>query len=230
MMLPNLGGLFIDLRQNKRKYLASTTGKEFESRIETKMHTLGFSRVQQDNIEKLKFELIKQTVLGKESEEDIANICPEFNRHYIIQPFGSQNYPDFLVFWGDMLFGIETKYSKSGQGHPVWNSGLPRPNGIYIFGASGAQDLTFFRGNDVLSVADARQLHDFFDRGLKEYQTRFNKDSMCEQPYGFAVYIRKAFEQKKTFNKNAVLNMFTNPQRTKLENAVIAHLQHIENS
>ena len=222
----NLGDLFVDLQKNKGRYLASTKGGDFEDRIDTKLHQIGFSRVQADDLRdasggRERFKALKEAVLDKGSNDKIVNgFRSEFGRHFIVQPFGSQNYPDFLVFSGATVVGIETKFSATGTSSPVWNSGLPRPNGIYVFGATGRRDLTFFCGGDILSAADARQLHDFFEQ-LKKHQEKFNKERMSGQPYGFAAYVRKAFEQKRVFNKSAVLDLFSNPKRDDLETAVI---------
>ncbi len=226
--MDDLIGLFIDLRQNKAGYLASIAGKDFEDRIDAKLHKMGYSRILRhdlDNVGGDCFNLIKCAVLERESNDKIGNIYTEFNRHFIHQPFGRQNYPDFLVFSGEWIFAIETKFSAKNQSKPVWNSGLPRPNGIYVFGSMERKDLTFFLGGHILSIADTRKLHDFFDKGLKEYQDRFNAETMNQQKYGFAAYIRKAFEQKKAFNKKAILNFFDNPERAKLESAVIEYLR-----
>ena len=104
---------------------------------------------------------------------------------------------------------------------------MPRPNGIYVFGARKQKDLTFFKGCDLLSIEETKQLHNFFDKDLREYQKQFNRNHMGEQEYGFAIYIRKAFEQKRTYNPHAVLDFFTNPKREQLEEAVISHLRQI---
>lgn len=50
-------------------------------------------------------------------------------------------------------------------------------------------------------------------------------NEMNVQEYGFAAYIRKAFEQKKTYNPNAGVDFFTNGKRKELEQAVISHLR-----
>ena len=68
---------------------------------------------------------------------------------------------------------------------------------------------------------DVRKLRDFFDKGLSEYQQRFNSDEMKEQAYGFSVYIRRTFDQNKKYNPDAVVDFFENPWRAELEDAVI---------
>ena len=123
----------------------------------------------------------------------------------------------------DVIWAVESKYAKNPQGHPVWNSGPPRPNAVYLLGNAALRDVTFFRGSDVLSAEDAQTLHQFFD-GLPSADELVNS-RMQEQPYGFVAYIRRAFEQKRTFNRNAVLDFYANPQRKELEASAIAYLK-----
>ena len=220
----NLHELFQDLRKNAMHYLGATKGSEFEDRLSAKLNRIGFSRLPIDDSVRESLQKTKSVVLDTYSESSMHNPFPDFRQHFILQPYGSQNYPDFLVLDGDSVIYIEVKFSSRGQPNPVWNSGLPRPNGIYIFGKAGIRrDLTFFRGHDVVSSEDAKKLHNFFVE-LKARQVGFNQMEMSKQPYGFAVYVRKAFEQKTGFNKNAITDFFTNHDRKKLEDGVIEYL------
>ena len=223
--MSRLKDLFSDLRRNKRRYLNSAKGGEFEDRIDAKLYKLGYSRIIKDDIEGDGFKLLKTQVQNKETNHKIRNPLKKFKKHFLTQPYGSQDYPDFLVLDGSRVISIEVKFSRGRQGRPVWNSGLPRPNGIYIYGAYERSDVTFFVGGDVVSKSDVKKLHDFFDKGLKEYQMRFNEDEMGEQEYGFAAYIRKAFEQTKKYNPDAKIDFFSNENRKALEDSVLAFLK-----
>ena len=132
--------LFLDLRKNKTLYLNSAEGGQFEDRINAKLYKLGFSRIVREDIEEEGFKLLKELVLEKETDHNITNPFTYFSKQFIAQPYGSQNYPDFLILDGERVVSIEVKFSKGKQGKPVWNSGLPRPNGIYIFGAYRRND------------------------------------------------------------------------------------------
>ncbi len=213
------------MRSNKDFYLKSAKGAEFEDRINTSLHNIGYSRLIKDDLEDDLFTILKIEVIDKETEVSISNPFVHYKHHFITQPFGSQQYPDFLIFDNNQIVCIETKFSSVKKTHPVWNSGLPRPNGIYIFGSYGRKDLTFFRGIDVVSLDEVKRLHDFFDKGLKVYQKQFNDDEMNKQKYGFRVYIRKAYEQSKKHNPHAVTDYFNNPRRLELEESVICSLQ-----
>lgn len=91
-----------------------------------------------------------------------------FTRYYdrptlIRQPNNTQQWPDFLVVYKQRGIGIEVKSSKQDQ--IVWNSGLPRMNGIYIYnGGLATQDnipnTTYFLGQHVLTVMEQKLLSD----------------------------------------------------------------------
>lgn len=155
---------------HKRKFFASSsTGEQFENRFrnELKKH---FSEINGDLIEglshieekpnkeiKTTFNQLKKQVLEKNHPETLKNPFSKLTSHFLYQPFGSQNYPDFLVFIFDYVVGIEIKFSKNDKGEkniqtsrPMWNSNLPKPNAIYVYGVANA-NITFFKGSDILS-------------------------------------------------------------------------------
>lgn len=225
MIKSNLIELFYSLKGEKEKYLCSQKGKEFEERILNKLNGLGYNRIRQDELDKDKFKELKKSILDKENVQIINNFF-DYKKQFIYQPYGSQQYPDFIILENKKVLGIETKYS-SDKGKPVWNSGLPRPNGIYIFGSYHKEDITYFLGKDIVSLKEVKKLQDFFDKELKSYQERFNEDEMKNQKYGFAAYIRKAFDQKATYNKNAILDFFSNTNRIEIENNVENFLNNL---
>lgn len=69
-------------------------------------------------------------------------------------------------------------------------------------------------------------LHDHLN-WVQNKTGEYNKMWMANQPYGFAAYVRKAFEQKKTINKNAVTNFFVNKDKARLEKNVIAEVARL---
>lgn len=56
-------------------------------------------------------------------------------------------------------------------------------------------------------------------------ERKFNASTMSGQAYGFAVYSRKVFGQKKQHSRNAIINFFDNPHRGDLEKRVIASVK-----
>ncbi len=225
--MASLADFFERLLRDKRKYLGAAKGSEFEERIYTEMgRQVGLSRIQKDQLAKGDFGDIKSRMQLKSSTGDRKNTT-DFRQHFLFQPYGSQDYPDILVFNGDHIHAVEIKFSKGNHGKPMWNSGSPRPSGIYIFGSYGRGDITFFLGKSVLEPEIASMMHAQWERIGKEISD-FNTDVASEQKYGFHLYPRKAFDQNKTLNPNAVINFFTNPNRQALEDEVIAHLRRFE--
>ena len=222
--MASLAEFFEHLRRNKTDYLNADTGADFERRIYTEMDSqVGLSRIQKDQIPKDIFNDIKNRIQPKThtaSEENTSR----FRAHFIFQPYGSQDYPDLLIFNGDRLIAVELKFSKGQQGKPMWNSGAPRPTGIYIFGAYGRKDLTFFMGGSVLEPEIAQEMHDEWDKVQEEVRA-FNTRRTSQQRYGFHLYARKAFDQNKATNPNAITDFFENAHREELEDEVIAYLR-----
>lgn len=224
--MAKLHDLFTDIQAQCKSYLGGQQGKEFEDRIETNLKKIGFTRVLPRDFKKNEYQKLKKEVLDKESDVGIPNTYTSLKSHFLNNPFGSQRYPDFLVFEGEKIISVEVKFSSQNQKKPVWNSGLPRPNGIYIFGSYKHMDATFFRGCDVLNLSEVNKLHRFFDNDLRKLQKTFNSREMEKQPYGFQTYVRKAFDQTKTPNSDAIINFFTNPNRKKLESNVLNYLDN----
>lgn len=219
--MADLARLFIDMRDNKANYLGGTdTGKQFEKRIANGLDNARFNPILKRDIEKSVLTQLQQDTNDHFHPAKIKNPLTKYRRHYLAQPSGSQKYPDFLIFLNDRVICIEAKFSTKKQVKPVWNGGLPRQHGIYIFAARGRGDLTFFIGRDVISEDSAREMHKFFDDYLRTKQRQFNV-AQPKQEYGFGVYARKAFDQTQRENDKAVINYFTNKSRAKLEQSVI---------
>lgn len=219
--MSNPADLFPDIQANAGKYLQAATGRHFEERIAHTIDRLGFTRILPTDLPDLR--AVKESV-KETTNADLVNNVGDYRRHFVFQPFGSQDYPDFLLFSGDYVIAIETKYSNSGQRKPIWNSGLPRLNGVYVFGSYKAMDITFFKGGDILTADEIRALRRFFD-AMKAEQDKFNTSAMGGQSYGFNAYVRRAFDQNKRYNKNAVLDFFQNPGRRRLEAEVIRYVK-----
>ena len=220
--MADLSKLFKSLQNNKQDFLRSEKGADFEDRVSNRLHNLGYSRVLKSDISKNLAE-IKTSIQAYQGSDALVNPT-EYQSHYVLHPAGKQDYPDFLIMEQDRLISIEVKYSGKSQPKPMWNSGLPRPHGIYIFGSYGCRDITFFMGRDILSPDDVMKLQAFFAK-LKKEEHKFNFNNMLGQPYGFEAYSRKAFSQSKQYSPNAITDYFANPNRKKLEENVIAYVK-----
>lgn len=104
-----------------------------------------------------------------ESDDRIIKNITQFKQNYIAQPFGTQRYPDILILDGKTVLCLELKSSKGTK--PVWNSGLPKANGLYVFGSYVKKDITFFRGCDILNDEDRKRLSGFFENAMKNAES-----------------------------------------------------------
>jgi len=105
----------------------------------------------------------------------------------------------------------------------MWNSNLPKANCIYIFASFGKQDITFFRGADVIEEKLSSQLWDFFIE-VKKIEKKFIQ-SLAQSERGWKPYIRVAFEQAKSLLlPEGRLDYFQHPRREEIENKVLEWL------
>ena len=220
-----VANLLTRLQTHKDDFLGAKKGKEFEDRIQTCLDDLMYNRLLRDNIEH-QWDYIKQNRNSKWSTSPILNNT-KYHHYYIYQPGGSQEYPDFLILDKKHMLSIEVKFSSKSQAKPVWNSGLPRPTGIYIIASYGLKDITFFLGKDIVTPYEAQKLHEFFDFGFKDYRQSFNKYEMRQQAYGFNAYVRKAYDQNKQYNARAITDFYNNPDREKLEQSAIRYIKSL---
>ena len=206
----------------RRRMVAATNGAELENYFKDEMSKRGFNRVMPDGLtqtEKPAYDGLRNRV--KDTSTPLVNPILRLSAHYIEQPNGSQDYPDFMVFERTHIWAIEPKHRSGNGGHPMWNSGTPRKHGIYLFG--NRQDVTFFLGGDVLTDEQVEAIRQYRlqTRNLRDAT---NQGSLAGQEYGFSVYDRFMLQQQRTNSPGAVLDFFTNPRRAQLENRVLAML------
>lgn len=220
--------IFEDIIKHKADYLRAETGEHFEDRFERGLRSSGYSPILKRDISAKDFRIIKDFVIQKQNSGFFV-----FNKYpmsFIRGPFGSQNYPDFIIFTEKYIVPVEIKYSKENQTRPIWNSGIPRANGIYIFGSYKRGDITFFLGHDVLNRKRRAALIKFFEE-VKEKEKSFKKVAIKNlsdtEKRGFMPYIRRAYDQEK-ISKDTELNYFVHPKRKRLEKNVIITIRKLQ--
>ena len=150
--------IFNNLVSNKKKYLKSKKGKDFENRIES-LISIYFTKLAKPD-EKYILKNLKLKILNKKENNLIKNTT-QYKKHFIIQPYGTQSYPDIIIFFNNKIISIEIKFTENKAINPLWNSGIPRLNGIYIFGSYGFTDLTFFLGKDIITLEELNKIEKF---------------------------------------------------------------------
>jgi hypothetical protein len=217
-----LDKLFKSLRADKPNYLGSKKGSDFEDRIELFLRRdLSLNRINREDLDEAVWKSINNHLNDKLGEDFINLPANTLNSCYIYQPRGSQEFPDFLIFTKKKVIPLEIKYSGKKQSSPIWNSNIPKANAFYIFGSYGLSDITFFRGNDVLTSKHRKSLYSFFD-SLKSVQDKFRKSMpvLDLTNRGFSPYIRAAFEQK-NHKRTVCINFFSHPDRSVVERRAI---------
>jgi len=231
--------IFKDILINKDGWLQSKTGNDFEDRFETSLKQNGYNRLLVKDYRNKKNKMlsdIKEKVLDKEGTHFMENTFTsgDLKKAFFRNPYGSQEYPDFLVLTEKFIIPIEIKYSSGKSSCPMWNSNLPKSNGFYIFGSYGNKDVTFFNGEYVLPSNERAVLLEFhkkyvkpLEEEFKEYIKREADSGHLTFKRGFNVYARCAFEQNKVSNRGAQTNYFTAYDRDSVEQKTLALLEEL---
>jgi hypothetical protein len=122
-----------------------------EAAVAERIKSAGFTEVSRSLFRGLNKNVIKKWIeTGNDSElrKITKNLKPG---SFILQPSGSQNFPDILILDFDNRFiVIECKSGKDGL-CPMWNDNLPKPNAIYVLSSGKLNQTTLFLGHDVIS-------------------------------------------------------------------------------
>ena len=200
-------------------------GSQFEEIIRQLLRNYGFMQKQWDKTNDQIFNLslkestkknIKKQIIEKNNIELIRNPDKNLAYIYIYQPFGSQNYPDFLVITEEWIIPIEIKFSTHSEDNhlPKWNSNIPKSNCIYIYSQVN-KDIIYFLGSDFIGNDARVLLNNFFVDFNEEMATKLKvlKDKIISQnaknnPFGIKPYIRKDYVYDKSFSScpNEVVN------------------------
>lgn len=218
----------LQAQRNDPSLLGVASGADFEDVIASRLDGLGFDCVKKEDMNLPRSQRNDLLTATQELHrwEIIPSPWPCDTKHYIRQPFGSQQYPDFLVSCRGHVHALEVKFSSDDKARPVWNGGLPRAHGYYIFRSrlyNGTGDTTFFRGINVINPIMASDMAKFFDN-LKGTEAHYNAYALQGQKYGFSVYVRRAYTQTAKRNRSAATNLFRNSQRKVIENNLILEL------
>ena len=121
-----------------------------EDAVADQLATSGFTEHSKTNYSKLTKGVLKEWANSGNSAV-ISQILTQLpNGAYIIQPAGSQGFPDILVKdFNGRLIAVECKSGKNGT-CPMWNDNVPRQQSIYILSSGKQNDTTVFMGKDVI--------------------------------------------------------------------------------
>jgi len=190
-----------------------------EAAVGLRVEEAGFTEVNKSAYPKLSKSILKKwSKTGNTSQiEAILSTLP--NGSYILQPAGSQGFPDLLIkdFSGKYL-ALECK---SGKGTcPMWNDNIPQQEAIYILScAPPLNETTVFLGADVIAI----EMYDVMSQLEKEVQEVYKKyTSLFEQADKFKRgFIQKSRKQHFQSGGGAKTNYFKHADRAKCEQNVL---------
>lgn len=183
----------------------------------------GFQGFEQDDFPKLNRSHLKtwwesDFTFTKELNEVLQKLP---NGSYILQPGGTQSFPDILV--RDFNGRFVALECKSGKGtHPMWNDSTPKPGAAYIMSSGKLDQTTMFMGEDVITPEQQAIIND----GLKKLQQLAESISqqvkeLDKHNRGFILSSRKQFFQQGGMEKT---NYFTHNSRSQCEQNVLEFL------
>jgi hypothetical protein len=138
---------------------------------------------------------------------------------FILQPAGSQGFPDILIKdFGDRFIGVECKSGKNGL-CPMWNDNLPKPNIVYVLASGKKNQTTVFMGRDVISEEE-RKLMDEQEAAIAEIVKSFNAKMSAIDQFGRG-WNQKSRKQHFQTGGAAKTNYFTHASRAQCEQNVL---------
>ncbi|BDV03396.1 MAG: hypothetical protein HPPSJP_1170 [Candidatus Hepatoplasma scabrum] len=199
-----LNSILMDLNNNKKLgFLNAKKGKDFEDRIVSLLISKEYTRLPNDEFKNLKyFKEIKKAIINFNKEGIVKINNPELieisnSPRLVYQPFGKQYSPDLLLIKKGSIVPIELKFTAKKVKNPVWNSGLPRQNYLYVFGSYELKDISFFSGSDLLTFEE-----EFEIKKLVNSEREKLKNNGLKILDTFEIYLRPMYNQKSNIWKN----------------------------
>lgn len=135
-----------------------------------------------------KNQILFRDKVNVEPEDNI----PENTDIFIYQPYGSQQYPDFLILrrTREKLCIIKLELKSSKNWKSTWNCGLPRPypGCLYIHYNTKDKLMYPFYGEDLITVEEYKRL--FND--VKHFKSLLKEHGKAKN---FSIYFRQMFNQ-----------------------------------
>ncbi len=147
-----------------------------------------------------------------------SSICDLPNDCYVFQPCGKNDSPDFIVKKDNKVYFLECKTtSATAAAKPVYNSGVPKAEYIYIYSSGKYNQTTFFFGEHILS----REAYSLMMKIIEEHRNldeKYNVEiiGLPGNPYNIGHYTRPMMN-----HRGRGINYFTSPNRKKFEQEVL---------
>lgn len=133
-----------------------------------------FKEVDITDFPQLKRGILKQWWENGFTQGIMEETIPEMERGtFVLQPGGTQSFPDILVRDFDGRFIAFEQKSSNGT-HPMWNDSLPKPGALYVFCSGKRDETTLFMGQDVIKAAELDLVAEYqekFETLVREYES-----------------------------------------------------------
>lgn len=142
-----------------------------EKAVAAKIAAAGFTEVQKKLYPKLTKKLLKKWAETGDDTHLRAACVGLAEGSYILQPAGSQGFPDILVLdftnkednnnkdVTDRFVAVECK-STNKSTCPMWNDNTPKPNTTYVLSSGKRNKTTIFMGRDVISPEEQQLMNE----------------------------------------------------------------------
>lgn len=192
-----------------------------EEAVAGKLKDFGFSSVDKSLYPKVTKTLLKKWA-DSQDDTELRKVTQGIKEgEFILQPAGSQGFPDVLIVdFGFRFVGIECKSGKDGQ-CPMWNDNLPKSDIIYVLSSGIKNETTVFLGRDVITQGVYDNQKKMFSemKGLVDkYKTLNDKIDIFNR--GWATKFRPQNFQGGGHSKS---NYFTHNDRTICETRVLEY-------
>jgi hypothetical protein len=182
-----------------------------EDAVALRIKDAGFTAVSKDQYPKITKSMLKKWARTNDDTALRKATVGLPQGSYIVQPSGSQGFPDILVLdFNDLFFSIECKSSKTTC--PMWNDSLPHPNSIYVLACGNLNQTTLFMGRDVITE-EQLVCRDNFMLEVKELIAKY-KEIMAPLDFHKRGWYLKARPQNFQEGGGDMTNYFIHPKRS----------------
>jgi hypothetical protein len=181
----------------------------------------GFQKFVQNDFPNLKRRDLKtwwEGGFGNQLDEVLSDMP---NGSFILQPGGTQSFPDLLV--KDFNGRFVALEAKSGKGtHPMWNDSTPKPGAAYVMSSGRLNESTMFMGEDVITTEeqDCINRYNLLFEELKQ-KCAEEMSTVNNKNRGWLYSHRRQFFQQGGADKT---NYFTHPDRKDCEKKTLEFL------
>jgi hypothetical protein len=201
---------------------SGTTDYGHERAVADVLKEHGYNEHKREDYPKLKKGSFKKWLDDHSDTEVLEATAGLPNDCFILQPAGTQSFPDVILKDSDgRLIPIECKSGQNGT-CPMWNDNLPKLNAIYVLASGLMNQTTVFMGQDVITQEDL-DLMRLQEQAVAKVTAQFNAQ-MASVDVKSRGWIQKQRKQHFQGGGAAKTNYFTHKDRRQCEENVLQYV------